>query len=153
MGFSGFSIALLWSVGVIAEIVIFAISPRFREATTLVIIGAASAIIRWIHGVSRGSSDRGSGDARPVVRHPQIRHHTLLVRSMPHHLLASAQGYLVAFGGIVSAITVVMSGLLYAQFGSGVYFAMAAMGAAGSVVMPCGASDSTHIKASKARRT
>ncbi|MEW6769072.1 MAG: MFS transporter [Pseudomonadota bacterium] len=139
MGFSGFSIALLWSVGVIAEIVIFAISPRFTlEATTLVIIGAASAIIRWIltameprlevliavqamHGLSFGIT--------------QVGIYTLLVRSVPHHLLASAQGYLVAFGGIVSAITVVMSGLLYAQFGSGVYFAMAAMGAAGGVVM------------------
>jgi PPP family 3-phenylpropionic acid transporter len=139
MGFSGFSIALLWSVGVIAEIVIFAISPRFTlQATTLVIIGASSAVIRWIltameprieilsivqlmHGLSFGIT--------------QVGIYTLLVRSVPHHLLASAQGYLVAFGGIVSAITVVISGVLYARFGSGVYFAMALMAAAGGIVM------------------
>ncbi len=139
MGFGGFSIALLWSIGVIAEIVIFAISPRFTlEPTTLVIIGAVSAIVRWIltameprleilvavqamHGLSFGIT--------------QVGIYTLLVRSVPHQLLASAQGYLVAFGGIVSAITVVISGVLYAHVGSGVYFAMALMAAAGAIGM------------------
>ena len=47
----------------------------------------------------------------------------------------SAQGYLVAMGGIVSAITVVVSGLIYARWGSGVYFVMALMAAAGGMVM------------------
>lgn len=138
-GFGGFSIALLWSVGVIAEIVIFAISPRFTlSPAVLVIIGAASAVIRWIltameprleiltlvqlmHGLTFGITQVG------IV--------ALVVRSVPHHLLASAQGYLVAFGGIVSAITVVVSGLIYARWGSGVYLAMALMAAAGGAVM------------------
>lgn len=139
MGFGGFSIALLWSIGVIAEIVIFAISPRFTlEPTTLVIIGAMSAVVRWIltateprleilvavqamHGLSFGIT--------------QVGIYALLVRSVPHQLLASAQGYLVAFGGIVSAVTVVISGVLYARVGSYVYFAMALMAAAGGIVM------------------
>lgn len=138
-GFGGFAIALLWSVGVIAEIVIFAISPRFTlSPTVLVIIGAVSAVLRWIltameprieiltlvqlmHGLTFGITQVG------IV--------ALLVRSVPHHLLASAQGYLVAFGGIVSAITVIVSGLIYARWGSGVYFVMAAMAAAGGMVM------------------
>ena len=138
-GLSGFSIALLWSVGVIAEILIFAISPRFTlSPAILVIIGAASAVARWIltameprieiltlvqlmHGLTFGITQVG------IV--------ALLVRSVPHHLLASAQGYLVAFGGIVSAITVVASGLIYARWGSGVYVVMAAMATAGGTVM------------------
>lgn len=138
-GFGGFAIALLWSVGVIAEIVIFAISPRFTlSPTVLVIIGAASAVVRWIltaieprieiltlvqlmHGLTFGITQVG------IV--------ALLVRSVPHHLLASAQGYLVAFGGVVSAITVIVSGLIYARWGSGVYFVMALMAAAGGAVM------------------
>ncbi len=138
-GFGGFSIALLWSVGVIAEIVIFAISPRFTlSPTVLVVIGAVSAVLRWIltameprieiltavqlmHGLSFGITQVG------IV--------ALLVRCVPHHLLASAQGYLVAFGGIVSAVTVIVSGLIYARWGSGVYFVMAAMAAAGGMVM------------------
>jgi MFS transporter, PPP family, 3-phenylpropionic acid transporter len=138
-GFGGFAIALLWSVGVIAEIVIFAISPRFTlSPTILVIIGAVSAVLRWIltameprieiltlvqlmHGLTFGITQVG------IV--------ALLVRSVPHHLLASAQGYLVAFGGIVSAITVIVSGLIYARWGSGVYFVMAVMAAAGGMVM------------------
>ena len=138
-GFGGFAIALLWSVGVIAEIVIFAISPRFTlSPTVLVIIGAVSAVLRWIltameprieiltlvqlmHGLTFGITQVG------IV--------ALLVRSVPHHLLASAQGYLVAFGGIVSAVTVIVSGLIYARWGSGVYFVMAVMAAAGGMVM------------------
>ena len=138
-GFGGVAIALLWSVGVIAEIVIFAISPRFTlSPTVLVIIGAASAVVRWIltaleprieiltlvqlmHGLTFGITQVG------IV--------ALLVRSVPHHLLASAQGYLVAFGGIVSAITVIVSGLIYTRWGSGVYFVMALMAAAGGAVM------------------
>ncbi len=138
-GFGGLSIALLWSVGVVAEILIFAISPRFTlSPAILVIIGAASAVLRWIltameprieiltlvqlmHGLTFGITQVG------IV--------ALLVRSVPHHLLASAQGYLVALGGIVSAITVVASGLIYARWGSGVYFVMAVMAAAGGVVM------------------
>jgi PPP family 3-phenylpropionic acid transporter len=138
-GFGGFAIALLWSVGVIAEIVIFAISPRFTlSPAVLVIMGAASAVLRWIltameprieiltlvqlmHGLTFGITQVG------IV--------AMLVRSVPHHLLASAQGYLVAFGGIVSAITVIVSGLIYARWGSGVYFVMAVMAAAGGMVM------------------
>ncbi len=138
-GLGGFTIALLWTIGVVAEIAIFAVSPRFTlSPTILVIIGAASAILRWVltameprievlavvqlmHGLTFGITQVG------VV--------ALLVRSVPHHLLASAQGYLVAIGGVVSAITVVVSGLIYTRWGSGVYYAMALMAAAGGTVM------------------
>lgn len=135
----GFTIALLWSLGVIAEIVIFAISPRFTlSPAILVIIGAISAILRWIvtaqqprmeilivvqlmHGLTFGITQVG------IV--------ALLVRSVPHHLLASAQGYLVALGGVVSSVTLVLSGLIYARWGEGVYYAMAVMALAGGAVM------------------
>jgi PPP family 3-phenylpropionic acid transporter len=135
----GFTIALLWSLGVVAEIVIFAISPRFTlSPSILVTIGAASAILRWIvtaqqprmeilivaqamHGLTFGITQVG------IV--------ALLVRSVPHHLLASAQGYLVALGGIVSSVTLVASGLMYARWGEGVYYAMALMALAGGVLM------------------
>ena len=95
-GLDGMTIAALWSLGVIAEIVVFALSPRFSGSpAVLVMIGAAGAALRWfitaqeppiavlavvqlMHGLSYGMTHIGTVG--------------LLVRSVPHHVLASAQG-------------------------------------------------------------
>src|SRR6201994_4777029 len=48
-GFSGLTIAGLWVLGVLAEIVVFAASPRFTlQPSTLVIIAALTAVARWV---------------------------------------------------------------------------------------------------------
>jgi PPP family 3-phenylpropionic acid transporter len=54
---------------------------------------------------------------------------------VPHHVLASAQGYLVASIGVVTSATMMLSGVLYAQVGQGVYYVMAAMAAAGLLLI------------------
>jgi len=47
-GFDGLTIAVLWVLGVIAEIVLFALSPRFTlQPSTLVMIAALSEAARW----------------------------------------------------------------------------------------------------------
>jgi PPP family 3-phenylpropionic acid transporter len=138
-GLDGMTIAALWSLGVIAEIVIFALSPRFPGSpVVLVMIGAAGAALRWVitayeppigvlavvqlmHGLSYGMTHLGTVG--------------LMVRSVPHHVLASAQGYLVASIGIVTSVTMMLSGVIYAQVGQGVYYVMAAMAAAGLVLI------------------
>jgi PPP family 3-phenylpropionic acid transporter len=101
-------------------------------------IGAAGAALRWMitaqeppiavlavvqlmHGLSYGMTHIGTIG--------------LLVRSVPHHVLASAQGYLVASIGVVTSITMVLSGLIYAQVGQGVYYLMAAMAGAGLLLI------------------
>ena len=44
-GLDGLTIAGLWSLGVLAEIVVFALSPRFKlSPAVLVVIGALSAV-------------------------------------------------------------------------------------------------------------
>ena len=138
-GFGGLTIAALWSLGVVAEIVIFAISPRFTlSPPVLVMIGAASGVLRWVitaqdppfeilvavqlmHGLTFGITQLGTV--------------ALMVRSVPHHMLASAQGYMVASHGAMTNVMMICSGLIYARFGEGVYFAMAVMALAGGVVM------------------
>ena len=138
-GLDGTTIAVLWSLGVIAEIVIFALSPRFQGSpVALVMIGAAGAALRWVitaheppiavlaavqlmHGLSYGMTHLGTVG--------------LMVRSVPHHVLASAQGYLVASIGAVTSATMMLSGLIYAQVGQGVYYVMAAMAAAGLLLI------------------
>ena len=138
-GLSGLTIAGLWALGVIAEIVVFALSPRFTLAPSiLVVLGALSAVARWTltaqeppiailaliqltHGLTFGLT--------------QVGIMSLLVYRVPGHVMARGQGYLAACSGIVSAGASVLSGAVYARYGQGVYYAMAAMAFSGAVVM------------------
>ncbi len=135
----GLTIACLWSLGVIAEIVVFALSPRFTLApAALVVIGALSAVVRWLvtaqepsvavlslvqlaHGLTYGLTQVGTMG--------------LLVRHVPGHVAARGQGYLAACSGIVASTASVLSGAVYARYGQGVYYVMAAMAASGAVVI------------------
>jgi MFS transporter, PPP family, 3-phenylpropionic acid transporter len=138
-GLGGLTIAGLWVLGVLAEIVVFALSPRFTLAPALlVVIGALSAVARWVitaqeppvavlsvvqlaHGLSYGLTQIGTMG--------------LLVRHVPGHVMARGQGYLAACGGIVTSSASILSGMVYAQYGQGVYYIMAAMALSGAVVM------------------
>jgi PPP family 3-phenylpropionic acid transporter len=138
-GLSGTTIAGLWALGVIAEIVVFALSPRFiLQPTLLVVLGALSAVLRWLitaqdpplallaavqllHGLSFGLTQLGTMG--------------LLVRHVPGHVTASAQGYLSACGGLIMSCAAIASGMVYARHGDGVYYVMAAMALAGAAVM------------------
>lgn len=139
LGFSGFTIAALWSLGVIAEIVLFALSPRFTiSPATQLLIGAVSCVIRWIlmaqdlplsvlatvqlmHGLSFGISHLGAVG--------------LLVRLAPSHMIATAQGYLVAVNGAVHACATIAVGAMFAHLGDGVYYMMAAQALVGAVMV------------------
>jgi PPP family 3-phenylpropionic acid transporter len=138
-GLDGLTIAGLWVLGVLAEIVVFALSPRFTLAPALlVVIGGLSAVARWLitaqepsvavlsvvqlaHGLTYGLT--------------QVGVMGLLVRHVPGHVMARGQGYLAACGGIVSGTASVVSGLVYAGYGQRVYYVMAAMALIASVVM------------------
>jgi len=138
-GLGGLTIAGLWSLGVLAEIVVFALSPRFTlSPAVLVVIGALSAVARWsitaqeppavvlavvqlAHGLSFGLTQVGTMG--------------LLVRNVPFHVMARGQGYLAACGGIVASCASILSGVVFARYGQGVYYFMAAMALSGAVVM------------------
>ena len=138
-GLSGLTIAGLWVLGVLAEIVVFALSPRFTlSPAVLVVIGALSAVARWLiiaqepsvavlsvvqlaHGLTYGLTQVGTM--------------SLLVRRVPIHMMARGQGYLAACGGIVTSAASILSGMFYAEYGQRVYYAMAAMALVAAVVM------------------
>jgi PPP family 3-phenylpropionic acid transporter len=138
-GLGGLTIAALWALGVIAEIVVFALSPRFTlQPSTLVVIGGLGAAMRWLitaqepqvgvlaavqlaHGLSYGLT--------------QIGIMGLMVRHVPVPVITRAQGYLAACGGIVASSASLVSGAIYARHGQGVYYVMAAMALSGAVVM------------------
>jgi PPP family 3-phenylpropionic acid transporter len=59
----------------------------------------------------------------------------LLVRTVPFHVMARGQGYLTACSGIVASGASILSGAVFARYGQGVYYLMAAMALSGAVVM------------------
>jgi len=138
-GLGGLTIAALWALGVVAEIVVFALSPRFTlRPSMLVVVGGVGAMLRWLitaqeppvavlavvqlaHGVSFGLT--------------QVGIMGLMVRHVPMPVVTRAQGYLAACGGIVASTASIVSGAIYARYGQGAYYAMAAMALSGAAVM------------------
>ena len=138
-GFGGLTIAGLWALGVLAEIVVFALSPRFAwPPAKLVLIGALAAVARWLITAQEPSA--------AVLAMVQLAHGLtfgltqlgtmgLLVRHVPGHVMVRGQGYLAACGGIVTSCASILSGAVYARHGQGVYYVMAAMALLGAMVM------------------
>ncbi|WP_061025928.1 MFS transporter [Bradyrhizobium sp. CCH5-F6] len=115
-GLSGLTIATLWTLGVIAEIVVFALSPPASEPPL-----ALLAIAQLGHGFSFGMTILGTMN--------------LLVQRVPQHQIARGQGYYAACNGLLGAATSIASGAIYARVGDGLYYVMAAMAAAGAVLI------------------
>jgi PPP family 3-phenylpropionic acid transporter len=138
-GFSGLTIASLWVLGVLAEIVVFALSPRFTlPPAILVVIAALCAVARWVitaqappiailaavqllHGLTFGLTQVGTMG--------------LMVHHVPPHIMARGQGFLAGCSGIVASSVSILSGVVYARYGQGVYYVMAALAATGALVM------------------
>lgn len=136
-GLSGVWIAMLWTFGVVAEIVLFAASARFPPtfgAARLMMIGAAGAMLRWgamaldppaamlpllqsLHALSFGATHLGAVG--------------FVARAAPPGLHATAQGLLATANGGMMAASMAASGFLQARYGVGAYAAMAMLAAAG----------------------
>ncbi len=136
-GFDGTVIAALWGLGVAAEIVLFAMQarlPPFFEPTMLLLVGACGAVLRWVgmaldppalmlpflqvlHALSFGATHLGAL--------------MFLMRHVPPGQAATAQGYLAITLGLAMAAATAVSGLLYDDFGSRAYMAMALAAVAG----------------------
>jgi len=136
-GLDGTAIAALWGLGVIAEILLFAVSgrlPPFFQPTVLLMIGAAGGAMRWaamaldppalilpwlqlLHAASFGATHLGALGF--VARHAQAGQG------------ATAQGYLAIAVGATMAAATGLSGWLYGGFGSRAYLAMALAAVAG----------------------
>ena len=136
-GLDGTAIAALWALGVIAEIVLFAVQgrlPPFFAPTVLLMVGAFGGAMRWmvmafdpptfllpwvqlLHALSFGATHLGAL--------------MLLVRITPANQGATAQAYLAIALGLTMAGTMAISGVLYEDFGGRAYAAMALVALAG----------------------
>ena len=137
-GLDGSAIGALWALGVVAEIVLFAMSGRLPVApTTLILFGAAGAAVRWgamafdppavllaplqcLHGLSFGATHLGALG--------------FIARTAPAEASATAQGYLAVALGLAMAAAMGVSGVLYARWGSFAYVTMALLAAVGGML-------------------
>ncbi|MDI1345660.1 MAG: MFS transporter, partial [Pseudolabrys sp.] len=136
-GLDGTAIATLWGIGVVAEIVLFALSPRlpsFFQPSVMLMIGAFGGLVRWgamaldppalllpllqlLHALTFGATHLGA--LMFVARHA------------PQGQAARAQGYLAVAIGVAMAGAMMLSGVLYGAFGQMAYVAMALVAVAG----------------------
>jgi PPP family 3-phenylpropionic acid transporter len=136
-GLGGATIAALWALGVLAEIVLFAFQgrlPPFLSPATLILIGAGGAILRWLamaidpavavlpflqvlHALSFGATHLG------VLM--------FIMRHAPPRQGATAQAYLAVAMGVVMAGMTTLAGVLFARYDSLAYLAMALAAAIG----------------------
>ena len=132
-GLDGTLIGLLWGLGVLAEIVLFALSgrlPPWLSPTMLLAIGGLGAVVRWsamsfdpptamlpvlqlLHAASFGAAHLGMMG--------------FLARAVPRELAATAQGFAATWSGVVNASATFASGFVFAASGSLAYLLMAAM--------------------------
>jgi MFS transporter, PPP family, 3-phenylpropionic acid transporter len=136
-GLDGGSIAALWAIGVLAEIVLFAVSGRLTMSpTALLTLGALGGFVRWgammldppavllpflqiLHALSFGATHLGAL--------------TYVSRHAPDGQAATAQGHLAIALSAVMAASSAVSGPLYAHYGVASYAAMALMAVAGGI--------------------
>lgn len=133
LNYSDRTIGLLWAVGVIAEIALFAVSGRLTECfnvARLAILAGFLGIIRW--GLMAMDPPLG------LLFLVQATHaftfgavHLAAMRYLGNeiapNLMATGQSLYAALIGALMGLTIAFCGPLYTSFGGTTYFAMAAL--------------------------
>lgn len=130
IGFSSGSIGILWSAAIIFEIVVFLTAGRLAKSVspwTLLRIGCAAAILRWsLFPFSLGfwgyMALQGLHAFSFAFVHLGLQQR--LVESVQEHQESTVQGAYVFYNGVFLAISTILSGFLYRQFGVTSYLAM-----------------------------
>lgn len=137
-GISSAMVGLLWTIGVAAEIALFAYSGWVMQrfwATSLLILGAATAVVRWsvmawdpplwlllplqvMHGATYGATHLGAIH--------------FISRAIPEDATGTAQAiYATVAAGIGMGVATLIAGSLYAHSGALAYAAMAVLAGLG----------------------
>ena len=130
LDYSDRTIGILWAVGVIAEIALFAVSGRLTErfnVARLAILAGFLGVVRWsvmaidppltavffvqaIHGFTFGA-----------VHLAAMRY---LGREIAPNLMATGQSLYAALLGVLMGVVIAICGPLYTAFGGATYYAM-----------------------------
>jgi PPP family 3-phenylpropionic acid transporter len=140
LGYSGETIGVLWSEGVIAEIVLFAFGAKLVAAlgpSRLLVLAGVAGMVRW--------GFAAEAVALPALLVLQILHALtfgaahlaamhFLSRALPPALSATGQSlYSATVSGVGFGLVMAGTGTLYAAFGAQAYLAMAGLAALGAL--------------------
>ncbi|WP_417519597.1 MFS transporter [Minwuia sp.] len=131
IGRSDTEIGVLWAIGVIAEIVLFALSKRIIDRIgplPLMVLGCASGILRWT--LTAGATGFVELSLLQVLHaftfgatHLGAMH--FIQRAAPEGMSATAQGLFAAFGmGLFMGFGAMTAGYLYDGLGGQAYYVM-----------------------------
>lgn len=130
------TIGILWSIGVLAEIVLFAFSGRVLGLigpARLIIVGASAAILRWtIMALEPGLAVLVMTQVLHAATYGATHLGTMhfIARAVPRRLQATAQGlYSALAAGVLLSGLIACSGLAYQQMAGKTYFVMAGIAA------------------------
>jgi PPP family 3-phenylpropionic acid transporter len=139
-GITPLMIGLLWAVGVLAEVALFAVSGRIVARVGikwLLIVASSSAVIRWtamsfdpplwalfglqtLHALTFGAA------------HIAAIH--FMSKAVPEQLAGTAQALYASVGmGLAMAIATLLSGTLYQNYAGGAYLGMSALALIGFI--------------------
>ncbi len=141
VGLSEATIGWLWAEGVIAEVLLFAVSGRIVARAgppALLVVAGLGGVVRW--------SVLGATTALPALVAVQVLHALtfgaahlgamhFIARAAPPGLSATAQSvYAAVSGGIAMGLAMLAAGALYADYAGGAFLAMAVLSAGGAAV-------------------
>ena len=139
-GFSGAQIGMLWGIGVIGEVILFALPHRWTSrpaASLLAVVAGVAAIVRWVTIAAE--------PAFAVLLAAQALHalsfaatHLALVRRVAETATpgraAAVQSLAASVIALMMATTTALSGPLYGALGSAAFLTMAVPAGAGLVI-------------------
>jgi PPP family 3-phenylpropionic acid transporter len=138
-GISGAAIGVLWAIGVIAEVALFALSARvvgWFGAAGMIVLGGIGGVVRWTAMAFDPPTAalpllQGLHALSFAATHLGTMHY--LAQVAPARGGATAQGDFVAVQGLVFAGAMTLSGVLVGAYGHLAYAAMAAAAALGAM--------------------
>ncbi|SMC80859.1 MFS transporter [Rhizobium sp. RU36D] len=141
LGFSGTAIGVLWSGGVVAEVLVFAVSGRLLKRLgpwTMVRFGCAVAVCRWLLfplplGLTGYLLLQFTHAFTFAFVHLGIQQRIVEAVGEAHE--ASAQGNYFFYNGAFMALCTLACGPLYRHFGQSGYLFMAGLAAVGLLVV------------------
>ena len=144
MGFSGTDVGILWSAGVLAEVVLFLFAVKLRQRFNLwsmMIFGGAAAVLRWVLFPIEMSF---AGYFALQCLHAftfaiiHISVQSRLVERVAEEQEGAAQGLYFFYNGICMAVATFLSGYFYSWYGIKGFYLMSVIAATGLVCVLAG---------------
>ncbi|MDX3925397.1 MAG: MFS transporter [Shinella sp.] len=141
LGFTGTEIGLLWSAGVLAEILFFIFAARLRrrfDLWTLMFFGSTVAVIRWmIFPAEMGFVGFFALQCLHAFTYAcvHIGVQNRIVERVAEEQEASAQGLYFFYNGVFLALMTFLSGYFFNWYGTGGFYLMSVTALVGTALL------------------